>query len=157
MSSQYRYFWASQYHWGIPNPEVDLVIQHVHQDLTDFKTIYISIWSVGRIVSRYHRETIRIRCRLWESNSHPLENDGEFIGYHTFYSDEDESQETHHLIHRLLVSIETAHFWSAGISSPWSGNHTPTPEPHSPLPINFTEPTPEGPPTPPEDAQLETL
>ena len=150
--SKHRYFWASQYHWGIPNPEVNLIIQqrgYISANQTEWRTLYISIRSVSKIISRYYRETIRIRCRIWLSESHPAANNGHFIGYHTLTCEEEESQAYNHLIRRLIESIEQAHFWLDAISSPWSGNHTPTPEPHIPVTVEIIEPTP---PTPPEES-----
>ena len=153
--SETRYFWKSQYHWGVPNPEVDLVIQqyhHISSIQQIWWTLYLSIRSVSRVISRYHRESLLIRCRVWHSSSHPAANDGEFIGYHSIRIREGESQDFGYVIQRILQDTEETYFYTTeGISSPWSGNHTPTPEPHSPLPSNFQEATPAAPPTPPEE------
>ena len=152
--SEHRYFWTAQYHWQVPNPEVDLIIQQkavLSAIRIEWRTLFISLRSVSKTVSRYGRSSLRIRCRIWLSESHPAENNGEFIGYHTITFEEGESQEYPYILRRILESIEQSYFWLDGISSPWSGNHTPTPEPHNPLPENFVQTTPEGPITPPTE------
>lgn len=112
--SEIRYFTRTNYHWRVPHPEVDYIIQQ-HHTLTPQQdywcTIAISIHSFVTTIDRQDRRSLRIRLRVYTSEFHPANNIFVTQRPHSVFFEPGESREVEYVLRRIFESVQDLYFW----------------------------------------------